>query len=75
MPQVFEVRESGSFLSSNDLRVHIGLADSTEADIEIRWPSGQIDKYAKVAANQFYLALEGNWLKPDPLVSVRQKSK
>jgi hypothetical protein len=75
MPQVFEVRESGSFLSSNDLRVHIGLGDSKEADIEIRWPSGQIDKYAKVAANQFYLALEGNWLKPDPLVRARQKSK
>jgi len=74
MQQAFEVRGSGSFLSSNDLRVHIGLADWKETDIEIRWPSGQVDRYPHVAANDFYLAREGNWLKPDPLVAARKAS-
>jgi len=72
--QVFEVRSSGSFLSGNDLRVHVGLADSKEADVEIRWPSGQVDRYGKVAANQFYLAREGSWLKPDPFLAARKVS-
>jgi hypothetical protein len=73
--QVFEVRGSGSFLSSSDLRVHVGLEKSKETDIEIRWPSGQVDRYSKVAANQFYLALEGNWLKPDPFLKTPRRSK
>jgi hypothetical protein len=71
--QVFEVRGSGSFLSSSDLRVHIGLADAKTTDLEIRWPSGQVDRYKDVAANQFYLALEGNWLKPDPYLKTPRK--
>ena len=71
--QSFEVRGSDSYLSSNDLRVHIGLADSKEADIEIHWPSGQLDKYSKVGANQFYIAREGDFLKPDPEVRRPRK--
>ena len=34
----FEVRGSDSYLSSNDLRVHAGLGNFKEANIEIRWP-------------------------------------
>lgn len=71
--QFYEVRGSGSFVSTSDLRVHIGLAEAKETDLEIRWPTGQVDHYAHVAANQFYLAKEGNWLKPDPFLSVRPK--
>ena len=66
--QSFEVRGSDSYLSSNDLRVHVGLADAKEADLEIHWPSGQVDKHPKVAANRFYLAREGDALQPDPFV-------
>jgi hypothetical protein len=65
--RVFEVRGSDSYLSANDLRVHIGLGVSEYADIEIHWPSGQIDRQVRVAANGFYLAREGGGLKPDPL--------
>ncbi len=64
----FEVRGSDSYLSSNDLRVHAGLGDFKEADVEIRWPSGQVDRHPKVAANRFYWAREGNPVKPDPWV-------
>ena len=73
--QVYEVRGSGSFLSSSDVRVHIGLAEAKMTDLEIRWPSGQIDRYSHVAANQFYLAREGDGLKPDPFVKAPRKSK
>ncbi|PYV44366.1 MAG: hypothetical protein DMG06_06770 [Acidobacteria bacterium] len=69
MRQTFEVRGSDSYLSSNDLRIHIGLGDLEQADLEIRWPSGRIDRYPHKAANQFYLAREAGPIMPDPLLS------
>ena len=63
----FEVRGSDSYLSSNDMRVQVGLGAATSADIEIRWPSGQVDRYESVTANGFYLAIEGQSLDVDPL--------
>ena len=71
--QSFEVRGSDSYLSSNDLRVHAGLANSERADIEIHWPSGLVDKYSNVKANQFYLAREHDFFKPDPRVKPLRK--
>ena len=74
--RIFEVMGSDSYLSGNDLRVHVGMGDSKQADLmEIRWPSGQVDRYSKVAANQFYWAGEGAWLKPDPLAPPRKEAK
>ncbi len=73
MQQTFEVRTSESFLSSNDPRVFIGLGSATEADIEIRWPSGQVDQTRHVAARKFYLAREGNSLEIDPRVKPSRK--
>jgi hypothetical protein len=71
MRRIFEVRSSESYLSGNDLRVHIGMGDLKRAEmIEIRWPSGYVDRYPNVAVNAFYLAREGNPLKPDPVVAV-----
>ena len=63
----FEVRASESYLSSNDMRVHVGLGTATSASIEIRWPAGQQDRYEAVPANRFYLAVEGRSLDIDPL--------
>ena len=65
----FEVRGSDSYLSSNDLRVHAGMGDLEEGDVEIRWPSGQVDKQSHVKVNQYYLAREGEPLTPDPRIS------
>jgi hypothetical protein len=75
MQQTFEVRSSQSFLSSNDPRVFVGLGDAEVADIEIRWPSGQVDRTERVAKNRFYLALEGHALRVDPQVKVREKTQ
>jgi hypothetical protein len=39
------VLSGGSFASSNDLRVHFGLGDASKIEcLEIRWPSGVIEK-------------------------------
>ena len=73
MHRIFDVRGSESYLSGNDLRVQVGMADLKQADqLEIHWPSGQVDRYAGVPVNRFYLAREGNGLKPDPLIAARK---
>ncbi|MEW5974176.1 MAG: CRTAC1 family protein [Acidobacteriota bacterium] len=64
----FEVRGSDSYLSSNDLRVNAGLANLREAEVEIYWPGGQKDKHPGVKVNRFYLAREGEPLRPDPRI-------
>jgi len=58
--QMEEVRSGGSYLSQNDLRVHFGLGKAARADrVEIRWPSGQVDRLADVLANQLIVVREG----------------
>jgi len=43
------------------VRAHFGLAEATRIDrIEIRWPSGLVETATGLAANQFYVAREGN---------------
>ena len=52
--------------------VHFGMGDHPRADlVEIRWPSGQLDHYAEVPVNSFYLAREADGLKPDPSDQTR----
>jgi enediyne biosynthesis protein E4 len=58
--QVDEVRSGGSYLSQNDLRVHFGVGASTVADIEVQWPSGQVDKFPALKANQVHTLVEGS---------------
>ena len=54
-----EVRSGGSYISQSDLRVHFGLGKAATADIEVRWPSGQVDKLSAVKANQVITVTEG----------------
>ncbi len=65
MTQTEEVRSGGSYLSQNDLRVHFGLGAATKVDsVEIRWPSGAVEKVAGAAlkVDQLYSVLEGKGL-------------
>ncbi|MBV9158297.1 MAG: CRTAC1 family protein [Acidobacteriaceae bacterium] len=57
--QVQEVISQSSFCSCNDRRLHFGLGNTTAADVEIRWPKGTIQNFAKVAANQLVIVREG----------------
>jgi hypothetical protein len=58
--QIGEVRSGGSYLSQNDLRLHFGLGNATKAEsLEVRWPSGETDKYVDIKADHFYVVTEG----------------
>jgi hypothetical protein len=61
--QMDEVRSGGSYISQNDLRIHFGLAKAETADIEIHWPSGQVDKLPALAINRIYTVVEGKGVK------------
>jgi len=51
--QVRYVTAAGSYLSSNDKRMHFGLGSSERADVEIVWPSGIRQNVPGVTADQF----------------------
>ncbi len=44
---------AGSYLSSNDKRLHFGLGNAESAEVEIRWPSGVHQVVRGVKADQF----------------------
>ena len=61
--QIREVKSGESYLSQNDMRVHFGLGISTKADVvEIRWPSGLVETFKDVKANQLLVVTEGRSL-------------
>jgi len=58
--QVAERRSGGSYISQNDLRLHFGLEKRTKIDaVEIRWPSGAVEKLTNVPINSFINIVEG----------------
>jgi tetratricopeptide (TPR) repeat protein len=58
--QVAERIGGGSFLSAQDHRLHFGLGDSALVEsVEVRWPSGRVDRYAGLAADRGYRLREG----------------
>src|SRR5262245_24104837 len=51
--QVRETKAGSNYASQNDSRLHFGLGEAKQVDeLEIRWPSGKIDKFSKLPANQ-----------------------
>ena len=58
--QMDEVRSGSSYISQSDLRVHFGLGAAEQADLEIHWPSGVVDKLPGVKANQVITVKEGS---------------
>ena len=59
--QMDEVRSGGGYISQSDLRVHFGLASAKNADIEVHWPSGAMDRLTGVKANQVIVVREGSY--------------
>jgi enediyne biosynthesis protein E4 len=49
---------AGSYLCSNDKRLHFGLGSAETADIEIHWPSGIVQALRGVKADQFIVIEE-----------------
>ena len=54
------LRSGSSYLSASELVLTFGLARQEKADaVEIRWPSGQVDRLANIAAGQTITVTEG----------------
>jgi hypothetical protein len=58
--QAQAVLAQSSYLSVNDRRLHFGLGSATNANLEIRWPNGELEKVAGVAADQLLVIREGS---------------
>ena len=57
--RVGEVRPSGSYLSSNDARVHFGLGATDHIDrVVVRWPSGRREELVDLAVDRVYRLVE-----------------
>ncbi len=55
-----DVLSGGSYLSSNDLRVHFGLGDSPTVDsVEIHWPSGAVEQVKLSSVDRIFTVEEG----------------
>jgi hypothetical protein len=60
MCQRGDVLSGGSYLSSNDFRVHFGLGDASDAGTaEIHWPSGNKENLKLPAVDRIYTITEG----------------
>jgi len=58
--QTGEVRAGGSYLSSNDPRLHFGLAGETKMnEVVIRWPTGEKEILKDIRADFIYTVVEG----------------
>ena len=54
---VREARAGGSYLSSEDPRLHFGLGDATRVrEVVVRYPGGAVTRVADVAADQLVQA-------------------
>jgi hypothetical protein len=58
---VDEVRSGSSYISNSDMRVHFGLGAATKIEwIEIRWPSGLVERFAGLAVDAIHTLKEGS---------------
>ncbi len=50
----------GSYQSASDPRLHFGLGDARRVDsVEVRWPSGRVDRLGPLEADSAYRLVEG----------------
>ena len=63
LKQVEEVYSGATYISQNDLRLHFGLDKRTKIDlIEVRWPSGAVEKITGASVNRILTIKEGQGL-------------
>jgi hypothetical protein len=58
---VDEVRSGSSYISSSDMRVHFGLGAASRIEwVEVRWPSGIVEKFADLGVDAIHTLKEGS---------------
>jgi len=64
---VDEVRSGSSYISNSDMRVHFGLGKVDKIEwVEIRWPSGLIERFENLAVDQIHTLTEGSGSRGEP---------
>jgi hypothetical protein len=64
---VDELRSGSSYDSNSDMRVHIGLGAATKLDsVEVRWPSGLLEKFDNLAVDKIHTLTEGSGISAKP---------
>ncbi|WP_263355061.1 CRTAC1 family protein [Acidicapsa acidisoli] len=72
MRQREDVLSGGSYLSSNDQRVHFGLGNATTVDaVEIHWPSGGVEKLNISSVDRIFTIEEGNGVTSELCVACK----
>ena len=67
-----EVRSGDSYISQSDLRLHFGLEKRKKMDlIEIRWPSGAVDKVTDAKVNSIITVKEGKGVVEQKEIKVK----
>ena len=61
----------GSYQSASDPRLHFGLGQDRIDGVEVRWPSGHVDRFAHLEADRCYRLKEGDAM-ATPLRSLRR---
>jgi hypothetical protein len=61
LTQVRVCHTDGSYLSSSDKRVHVGIGTALQAtNVSVLWPDGHRDSFVNLAADKEYTLREGN---------------
>ena len=64
--QFRKVQPEGSYLSSNDPRVHFGLGDAESAtEVTVRWPTGEVEAFGDFEAGRTVVLEQGAGSAPD----------
>jgi enediyne biosynthesis protein E4 len=63
--QAQAVLSQSSYYSCNDPRLHFGLGTSTEATVDVFWPSGFHEVYKQVTVNRLVTIREGTGMVPN----------
>ncbi|HSE16401.1 MAG TPA: CRTAC1 family protein [Pyrinomonadaceae bacterium] len=75
LTQTDQVRSGDSYISQSDLRLHFGLEKRSKVDaIQVRWPSGAVDKISNVGVNRIVTIKEGQG-KVDEKEFIKQPQK
>ncbi len=59
LAQLDRVRLTAGFHTQVSRDLHFGLGAATEADVEVRWPSGAVQRFAGLRAEQRHVLTEG----------------
>ncbi len=69
--QIDEVRGGGSYLSSNDQRLHFGLgSEAVIKSVKIEWPSGFTENLVNIPADNLYQIVEGSGIQKTTKLSL-----